>query len=253
MPSNNTYNKNFLTNVFVRLDYPNPLPIQDSLSPKLTGTLLKSFPIYEPGTIRGSLFKFDKEKGASIERDSLDKQWTFFNADRSKNVLVCKNFLLMTYTKYNSYESFKKDFIDILTVMHEDYGENLIVSRMGLRYVNEINIEEADPLDWNRYINGNLLCFFNFSSDRDSISRGLGSLIWNYGDMYLVFNFGMHNPDFPSTIRKKSFILDYDAVRADIQNFDEIVDNMDRFHAKIEELFKLSIKEPLEEIMYGRE
>jgi uncharacterized protein (TIGR04255 family) len=59
----------------------------------------------------------------------------------------------------------------------------------------------------------------------------------------------MHNPDFPSSIRRKIFILDYDASRVDIQTFDEIEDNIERFHTKIKELFKSSIKKPLEEIM----
>ena len=39
--------RNFLTNVVVRVDFPNPLQT-DSLPPDLTKVILKSFPISEP-------------------------------------------------------------------------------------------------------------------------------------------------------------------------------------------------------------
>jgi uncharacterized protein (TIGR04255 family) len=173
MSATDTYRKNYLTNVIARIDFPNPLPIQDSLSLKLTETILKSFPVAEPGTIRSSGVTFDKEKGVSVVQDTLDKQWTFYNADRSKNIMITKNFLNMTYNKYETFEPFKKDFIDIITTLFAEYKDNLIVSRFGLRYINEIEINEPNPLDWNKYIHDSLICFFNFSEDRDTIARGL--------------------------------------------------------------------------------
>ena len=51
----------------------------------------------------------------------------------------------------------------------------------------------------------------------------------------------MHNPDFPAPIKKKIFILDYDAYCSGILTKDEIFKNLPIFHAEIQRLFESSI------------
>nr|QNO52558.1 hypothetical protein BJKGENCM_00048 [Methanosarcinales archaeon ANME-1 ERB6] len=70
--------------------------------------------------------------------------------------------------------------------------------------------------------------------------------------MILKFNCGMHNPDFPATIRKKKFILDYDAYYTSLQELIDIEPNLINSHDKIKKLYEKNTKKELREIMYGK-
>lgn len=59
----------------------------------------------------------------------------------------------------------------------------------------------------------------------------------------------MHNPDFPAPIRKKIFVLDYDAYCEGLQDMEDIKKNIDVFHDKIENLFEENITKKLREKM----
>jgi uncharacterized protein (TIGR04255 family) len=71
----------------------------------------------------------------------------------------------------------------------------------------------------------------------------------NYGTMILTFKYGMHNPDFPAPIRKKIFVLDYDAYYQGLQEMSDILRNTAEFHDRIEKLFESSISPKLRAIM----
>jgi uncharacterized protein (TIGR04255 family) len=59
----------------------------------------------------------------------------------------------------------------------------------------------------------------------------------------------MHNPDYPSPIKKKSFILDYDAYIVGLLTKAEINRNLEILHDEIEKMFELSITEKLRGMM----
>lgn len=59
----------------------------------------------------------------------------------------------------------------------------------------------------------------------------------------------MPNPDYPSIIRKKSFILDFDAYLSGEQEISKMPDQVNKYHEKIEQLFENSIKNDLREKM----
>jgi len=59
----------------------------------------------------------------------------------------------------------------------------------------------------------------------------------------------MHNPDFPAPIKKKIFILDYDAYYDGFVERTEVETRLTLFHDKIQDLFEWSIQPKLREIM----
>lgn len=71
----------------------------------------------------------------------------------------------------------------------------------------------------------------------------------NLGNMKIRFRYGMHNPDYPAPIRKKLFILDYDAFLEGLQNEADMISNIDKFNNEIESMFEKCIKDGLREIM----
>jgi hypothetical protein len=63
----NKYKKTFLTNVIVRVDFPNPLKIHENLPSILTKAILELFPISEPKKMIVKTIKFTPENKFEIE------------------------------------------------------------------------------------------------------------------------------------------------------------------------------------------
>jgi len=246
----NKYNNNYLTNVIVRIDFSDELQIHDKLPSDLTKSILKFFPIPEPKKLVGRTIKISPEKKVEMEGDDLVKtEWNYYGQNRNKRLVLDPSFLSITYKKYESFEQLKSEFIEIIAKLYDVFGEDINTSRLGLRYINEISLDETNPLDWDKYLNKNLLSAFSFPKDKSSISRIFNKIILNYGDEILHFNYGMHNPDYPAPIKKKLFVLDYDAYHEGYQEFDELEYYLKSCHEIIENIFEESITDALRGVM----
>ena len=115
--------------------------------------------------------------------------------------------------------------------------------RFGVRYINNLTINEPNPLKWDEYIDDKLLASIYIPEEQSKISRTFHNLEMNYDDYNLRFNFGIYNPDYPARIKQKGFILDLDAYNSSIQTKDEIITILPVLHQKIQMFFESSIKE----------
>jgi len=243
------YEKNFLTNVIARVDFPNPIKVHESLPPDLSKAILELFPISESRKILGKTLKFTGEK-IEIEGDEKSIEWNFFGKNREKQLVITPIFFYISYTKYESYNSFKSDFISVIEKIFEVFSD-IQITRLGLRYINEISLlDQIDPLNWTEYLNEKLLSPFEVAGDKSTIARCINNLFLNQGDMNLNFRYGMHNPDMPAPIKKKIFILDYDAHNTNLQDISEIREDLEKFHNIIISLFENHIEEGLRTIMH---
>lgn len=243
------YEKNFLTNVIVRVDFPNPIKVHESLPPDLSKTILELFPISESKKMIGRTIKFTGEN-VEIEGDKKSTEWNFFGKNREKQLVITPILLYIKYNKYESYNSLKSDFISVIEKMFEVFPD-IQITRLGLRYINEISLlDQNDPLNWTECLNEKLLSPFEVAEDKSTIARCINNLILNQGDMILNFRYGMHNPDMPAQIKKKLFILDYDAYNTNLQDVSEIRDDLEKFHGIIVNLFESHIKDRLRTIMH---
>jgi uncharacterized protein (TIGR04255 family) len=142
----------------------------------------------------------------------------------------------------------KDDFCAVLDKLNE--AEEFSVNRFGLRYINNIELNEDEPLNWQKYINEVLLHMFDVTGNKNNLSRVFSNIVQNFDDgMQLNFNFGMHNPDFPSRIRRKSFIMDLDAFLQGVLVKEDIKSGIDIAHDRIEELFENCITNDLRTLM----
>ncbi len=94
-----------------------------------------------------------------------------------------------------------------------------------------------------------MIAIFNIVDENYQVSRAFHELQLIISDMRIKFQYGMHNPDFPSVIKKKIFVLDYDGYYEYLQDQNEIMRNLSNINTEIENLFKKSIGPKLEEIM----
>ena len=124
-----------------------------------------------------------------------------------------------------------------------------VISRFGLRFINEIVLEEGPPTDWKGYIDPRLLASLDFFPNHGELCRSFNITDLRYEDLQLKFQFGMHNPDYPAIIKRKTFILDLDAYYAGLQDRALVMKNVDEGHRRIQELFERSITDKLREKM----
>ncbi len=250
----NLYPKNFLNQVIIRIDFSNPIEeLRSEIPKKLNTKALKFFPILEPrdaylGHLSLEITAKDSEDVPQFEKKKM-KDWIYFGKDREKELHINVDALFIVYTKYESYKQLHDDFIAISEPLFSEF-ETFGIKRIGLRYINIISLSEANPTNWKKYLNKNLLCTFNLCDNQKIISRAFHVLELKIEDIQLRFQYGMHNRDYPAIIRKKEFVLDFDAYfEGLIQNPSEINSYLEKCRKPIKKLFEGCILDPLRDRM----
>jgi uncharacterized protein (TIGR04255 family) len=244
------YKRNFLHKVIARIDFQQIIGIRNSLSKELSKKALEIFPIEEPKKkLVGVKFQLSAKE---VKREELGEkvEWHYHGRNREKSLCIASDFMYISYSIYENIEKLSAEFFTILEQLIKSYRD-IQVTRTGLRYINNIELNEGNHIEWHRYLNDDLLSIFDVALDKTKISRAFQILELNYGDMNLKFQYGMFNPDFPAPIRKKIFMLDYDAFFQGLQSENEIKDNIIKFNNEIEKLFESCIKDGLREVMNG--
>lgn len=241
------YRTPFLKQVIVRLDFSYPvLKLARTIPQGLREAISRSFPISEPKGFIGK--ELIVTKGITKEKTLEGTDWYFHSMDRQKTLIVCRDNVNISYAQYDTFDVLKQDFLPIVTELFDTY-DDFEGKRLGLRYINEIALPENDLLDWSDYLDERLLTSLSFPQDPRRICRAFNNLELNHGDLIIRFQYGMFNPDYPAPIRKKSFVLDYDAHLQGPQNLDDVKHSVDVFHQAIQELFEYSISDGLRRLM----
>jgi uncharacterized protein (TIGR04255 family) len=233
------YKKSFLKDVILRIDFPSPLPgLDKSLPNNISKKALKNFPISEPQKTQTQEFQFSS--AAFQAKSSELMRWVFHGKEREKCLIIEPSALMVTVKSYKTYEVFMEEIMEVITEFYKTY-KDLNASRVGLRYINIIEPDDEDPLAWGKYINGNILGIIEFHEEKECITRAFHILEYNFDGLAVKYQFGIANPDFPAVIKRKQFVLDIDAYFNGAIEQQEIADNIERLHEKIQEIFEKSI------------
>lgn len=243
------YKKNHLKEVIARIDFVSPISTLSSELPKnVSQVALAHFPIQEPRKAVMQTIQLGQEKPS--EREEFT-QWGFFGVNREKSLTITRDAIFVSYSQYTNYEEFRKEFIEIVKVLFNTFDQSQ-PSRLGLRYINEIEIaEEKDCLNWKKYFSKDILGLFNYSIKEAKPTRIFHNFEVAYSDFNLRFQFGMHNPDFPAPIKRKIFILDYDASYMGLLDTSSIDTYLDKFHNSIQVVFEQNITDNFRKKMNG--
>jgi len=248
------YLKNYLTHAIIKIDFNNIFPIDKNLPKEILDVAQKFFPLCDPITVAHSEIKLSAG-GATVTEGEQSVTWRFHGINKEKTLVIArkdprteKTSITIDYSKYESFDGLKDEFLSVLNKFSEVFPD-VQIGRVGLRYINNINIDEKSPLNWSRYINTALLSSFRFVDDKKSISRVFTDLEMKYDDMSIKFQYGMHNPDYPSPIKKKIFILDYDIYYVGVCETSDVPDMVNKYHDKIISLYESSIKDKLRDKM----
>lgn len=243
------YKKNFLREVIARVDLLTPLPGAETSLPKdLIDVAVKAFPIPEPGESVHNAVQISP--GGVASSQERHKEWRFLGKERTKTLTVGRDVIVVQYTTYQTYELVRDEFLEILECVAELFDE-VQCQRVGLRFVNEVELEEGSPLDWSTYLAPKLLSLFQFPSKADSeaLARVFHNVEWALDDFNLSYRFGMPNPDYPARIRQKLFVLDLDAYANYAIDLRQAGRLLDDFHTTIQRYFEKSITKNLRSLM----
>lgn len=246
------YNNSFLKAVILRVDFPTPVPsLTNNLPVKLANAALARFPIQEPKKTLSHELMLSPEKIEHRQSEAIE--WHFHGRERDKTLTIAPAVVLIKRDRYSTYEELREEFDSILEPLFTLEPE-IEASRVGLRYINQIDIEDDEPLRWSKYIDPRLLGLFDRFPDPNELARLMHVVELKRDDLNIKFQFGMPNPDFPSTIRRRLFVLDLDGYAQGPQGLDELKAHIESAHSHIQELFESSITDDLREAMrHGRE
>lgn len=125
---------------------------------------------------------------------------------------------------------------------------------MGIRY---INIFDTDKIKirknyFQTEIAGALSKKTQELDNELKMIRSMHLSEYKFQNMHLNFRYGMFNPDYPNSIKKDNFALDYDCfIQEAISSSAEIMQGITDGHAIIQKMFENSITDSLRKVMYN--
>jgi len=241
------YKKSYLKQVIARIDFAAPVEKLEKGPPtKLLGAIVKSFPIVEPTEV----VMQEIELGAAglAHKQTPIKQWNYYSKERDRQLALSPGFMYVLYNTYQSYEETRGQFQNVVDALTASFPDT-IASRLGLRYVNQLNLATDDPTQWKQYVHENLAGARDLFQGEDVLTRLLSVAELRYGDIGVRFQYGMPNLDFPAPIKRPLFVLDIDASVSEAHELSKTMGFMDEAHARAQSIFERSITNALREKM----
>ncbi|GAW87814.1 conserved hypothetical protein [Bathymodiolus platifrons methanotrophic gill symbiont] len=247
MYENVCYKTLFLKEVIFRIDFPSPLEgIEKQLPNKLTKAILEKFPISEPQKTHAQEFQFAGPNFQSKTSEIM--QWVFHGENRKKSLTIEPTSFVILVRDYKSYEDFIEDFNHILTVLFNE-NKDITAGRVGLRYVNLIDLNEPEPLEWKKHVNEQILGIIDFHEEKQFLTRIFHIVEYNFDGLSVKYQFGIANSDYPAQIKKKQFVLDIDAYSHGAFDYGDILNCVEDAHVKIQDIFERSITDETRQLM----
>lgn len=249
------YEKNFLTQVIVRIDFLQFLPTIQLLTPSIETEILKSFP--RRGKDQKIQFNAINVTIDSSRLNTPDAQHEMIEGIQreyisGKNKLLLSNkFVVFEINDYESYDLHRESFRDVL---HSLFAENELASaRVGIRYINIFNSNDI-KIRKNMFASSISSSIGANTLDKEGdirLTRAMGMNEYQVSSMILNFRYGMYNPDFPNPLQKKDFVLDFDCFTMEpIESSDGILRCIDMGHKSIQVLFETSITDSLRKVLH---
>ena len=172
----------------------------------------------------------------------LSSRWTFVG---EKLHIVIQNDLIQVITlNYTSHEDFHQIVYDIFENIKAIY--NPIVTRVALRYINNIRFTDGGTFDFGDLINNNLLnSTLDYKDFGLSRSVGVMNMTDKAGEINTQFTYGFVNEQFPGKIVNRHFVLDFDcSIMLNIV-IDSVKPLLLKLRGQVNELFEKSILKDL--------
>lgn len=180
-----------------------------------------------------------------VEKTTKEKRFkifSFIDETMGNTIRIEPNAIIIDVKNYTTFDEFKQIILNSIQIL-EPENSSAIASRIGLRYINQLIIDEGNPFEWNEIIKEPLISMIKFVEIKEELSRLIGVIELNRSDYFIRFQYGWFNSEYPSPIAKKEFVLDYDCYSEDEIGISSILSQVELFHREIKKLFKDSMIE----------
>lgn len=248
------YRTNFLSKVVLRLDFEKIAELQKSIQvdakPEFSSLIEGTFPIVAGQPTATVSFNIGP-MGTGVNQSITGVQWHHRKKENGTAVVVLGSDLLAVEYGKNDYEHFppfRAEVALILGAFRQIY-QVPVFNRVGLRYINEIVLEQGNSLDWDGYLADEIITAVKACTHAEmDMVRSMHQLQVRQRERTMLFNYGLHNPDFPNTLARRHFILDYDCSQMGVATNDAL-ETIDQINQFCEEMFETSIGPKLREHM----
>lgn len=245
-----TYKKNYLEKVIFRLDF---AEVSLAHFSKYYEKIRSKFPTKQQKEGFEGVLNVNFTGG---EVQQVRKEITVYSLtsqDGKKRLEIAPKWAYIEYDKdaYVDSNGLIQDVANCLDLFVNDFSISLL-DRIGLRYINGISLDEAKPLDWEKYIDPSLLGNLVFSKTNNlPIARSMGQLVVKDDQADAVFNFGVWNKDYPNQIARKEFLIDIDCYTRLPIDATEIKpsDSAKEFNKLAEKIFEASITDEFRKVL----
>ena len=211
------YEKNFITQVVLRADFvPGTMPAAPTPGEDVLA-VLDGFPTRNTLNRAKTEVKIQKTPQGPVKNTSTRNflEHNFLTEDKTRRVALCTDYVFLEERRFESYAALRDLFTDVTDALAAQYP-GMKLRRLGMRYINEIRLPEADAGPglgaefWEQYVNPLLLGGLRFAANDGALSRHMCSTELNYGIDRATIRYGIFNQEYPKPNRRRNFILDID-------------------------------------------
>lgn len=239
------YKRNFLRNVIFRIDFLSDEKSFEQMTQKSNLDELKTrFEILEPlQTIKNTDFTINVNENTLEQKHKETKKYILRKKNQTASLSIQNNAIVIDYTNYNNADILKED----IRVLNKIIG-NVSITRIGLRYINYLECNNFGDINWNLYINNNLLK--NLDIDyQGTLMQSITVTDLKYDDYIIRFQHGIHNQNQPADRIKDAFVLDFDAYTSDVKSDYDLDTIVEKWNKQINYLFETSITDELRGVL----
>lgn len=245
------YRSNFLTHVIVRADFDPVAELGGHVRPTLSQRIGDLFPVVETkptSEVRlvvgpGGPQMTNETVGAVFEHRRGDAPLPL--------VALARDNLSIEYgAAYADFGQLRGELAQILNWLAELHGAATSIKRLGMRYINEIVFPTGHALDWDGLINPSLIDSVKAGVlENMRIKRSTRSFEVLNDDFAMHIHYGLFNPDYPSPLVRRHFVLDIDAYSERRMAVPEALSCFDALNSACDESFESSIARGLRDHM----
>jgi uncharacterized protein (TIGR04255 family) len=242
------YKKNYLFRVIFRVDFSSEIQQSREKLVAFEKDVKPTFKRADDQTLRG--FQATISKDGFTHEEAKIPLYKFTDTEKAKILTFEPSALTLELAKYTVFDDFKEITDLVLNQFRKVYGD-ITVARAGLRYINTITLPKtkSGAFKWDNLIATELISAIDFPKNPEEITRIMTVLELKKSDYRVLFRFGLYNSEYPNTIAKKEFALDYDCYTTEECELAEIPELITTFNNEIRNLFEASIKKALRDKM----
>ena len=245
------YQRTFLTKVILRFDFAEIPALRGDMRPDFSGRIEDIYPVVASQPIASVTMTLGPEN-SSVQQQNVGRLWQHRKTtEGTKLVSLAPTFLSVEYgtNDYDHFPTFRGEIERVFAEFNNIY-HIAEMSRVGLRYINEISFPQGNALDWNNLLRPDLIASAKCGLlDGMQMVRSVHQLQTTAEGHTILLHYGFFNPDYPNPLVRRHFVLDYDAFRSEATPSADVLARVNQMNELCERMFEWSIEQGLREQM----